>query len=275
MGRIGAHAAGVEAAVAVQGALVVLRGGEEFGGLAVAQGVEGDFHAFEQFLDDDARPGRAKGLADEDVLDGLVGLGHVAADEDAFAQGEAVGFDGAAPAQGGGEARGGGRIGEGAGARGGDAIFLHELLGEDLGGLEPGGLLVRAPDAQAILLEQIHDAQGEGVVGADDGEVGALFLGEGEQAGEVFGAEGDAFDGRAVLARRSWAMPALPGAHQSRVTCGDWASFHTRACSRPPEPMTRSCIGRIESGIATRRERILLISCWTFGGIRVNETPLN
>ena len=29
-------------------------------------------------------------------------------------------------------------------------------------------------------------------------------------------------------------MPALPGAHQRRVTCGDCASFQTRACSRPP-----------------------------------------
>ena len=41
-------------------------------------------------------------------------------------------------------------------------------------------------------------------------------------------------------------MPALPGAHHIRVTWGDWASFQTSACSRPPEPMTSSFI---EAGI--------------------------
>ena len=46
--------------------------------------------------------------------------------------------------------------------------------------------------------------------------------------------------GAEFLASRSCAMPALPGAHHSCVTCGDCASFHTSACSRPPEPMTRS-----------------------------------
>ena len=53
-GRIGAHAAGVQAEVAVQGAFVVLGRREQLGGLAVAERVEGDFHALEQFLDDDA-----------------------------------------------------------------------------------------------------------------------------------------------------------------------------------------------------------------------------
>ncbi len=44
-GGIGAHAAGVQAEVAVQRPLVVLGGREQLGGLAVAEGVEGDFHA--------------------------------------------------------------------------------------------------------------------------------------------------------------------------------------------------------------------------------------
>src|SRR5215470_7098787 len=37
----------------------------------------------------------------------------------------------------------------------------------------------------------------------------------------------------------SFAIPALPGAHHSFVTSGDAAIFHAKACSRPPEPMTR------------------------------------
>src|SRR4249919_831520 len=40
--------------------------------------------------------------------------------------------------------------------------------------------------------------------------------------------------------RGSFAVPALPGATSTSVTRGDCASFHASACSRPPEPMTRS-----------------------------------
>ncbi len=37
----------------------------------------------------------------------------------------------------------------------------------------------------------------------------------------------------------SFAMPALPGKHHSLVTSGEAAIFHAKACSRPPEPITR------------------------------------
>src|SRR5260370_24232877 len=51
-------------------------------------------------------------------------------------------------------------------------------------------------------------------------------------------------------------MPALPGAHHNSVTRGDRASFHTRACSRPPDPMTKSFIEtRIEAGNQAIRKR--------------------
>ena len=59
--------------------------------------------------------------------------------------------------------------------------------------------------------------------------------------------------GAEFFASRSCAMPALPGAHHSCVTCGDCASFHTSACSRPPEPMTRSFIKKLPADYAARR----------------------
>ena len=37
----------------------------------------------------------------------------------------------------------------------------------------------------------------------------------------------------------AWAIPPLPGAQNSSVTLGDWASFQQMACSRPPEPTTK------------------------------------
>src|SRR3954471_448124 len=41
----------------------------------------------------------------------------------------------------------------------------------------------------------------------------------------------------------SVAVPPLPGATNTFCTRGLCASFHASACSRPPEPMTRSFIG--------------------------------
>ena len=74
--------------------------------------------------------------------------------------------------------------------RGGrDAVFLHELLGENLGRLELRGFLVHAPDLQAVFLEQIHDAQRERIVRADDGEFNFLFLREGQQFRQIFRAD--------------------------------------------------------------------------------------
>ena len=45
-----------------------------------------------------------------------------------------------------------------------------------------------------------------------------------------------------LRARLSRAMPALPGAHHNFVMRGDCANFQTSACSRPPEPMTKTFI---------------------------------
>jgi hypothetical protein len=44
----------------------------------------------------------------------------------------------------------------------------------------------------------------------------------------------------ALTSPSSRAVPALPGATNTRETRGERASFQASACSRPPEPMTRS-----------------------------------
>ena len=51
----------------------------------------------------------------------------------------------------------------------------------------------------------------------------------------------------------SCAVPALPGAQNIRSTSGDCFSFHTSACSRPPEPMTRTFTAMIQT--SENRER--------------------
>ena len=70
---------------------------------------------------------------------------------------------------------------------------------------------------------------------------------------------------RPFPARRSRAIPALPGAHQSRDTRADWASFQTKACSRPPPPITSSFIGRdsirSSAGIENKFQRSRSSTC--------------
>mmetsp|Transcript_5369 Transcript_5369/g.14926 ORF Transcript_5369/g.14926 Transcript_5369/m.14926 type:complete len:209 (-) Transcript_5369:89-715(-) len=45
-----------------------------------------------------------------------------------------------------------------------------------------------------------------------------------------------------VVMLGSWLIPALPGAQNRVLQSGDWASFHARACSRPPVPTTSTFI---------------------------------
>ena len=67
--RIGAHAAGVRAGVAVADALVVLRGAEAAAAVvAVAEAEEARLLAVEEFLDHHLRAGRAEGAV-EAVVD--------------------------------------------------------------------------------------------------------------------------------------------------------------------------------------------------------------
>ena len=66
------------------------------------------------------------------------------------------------------------------GGRGRDPMSDHEFLGENLGGFELGGELGRPEDAEPVFLEEIDDAGGQCVVGADYGEVDLLLARKGE-----------------------------------------------------------------------------------------------
>ena len=71
------------------------------------------------------------------------------------------------------------------------AGFVHDFLGEGLAALEPGGGAARAEHEQAVLGEQIGDAGDQRGFGADDGQIDLLAAGEGQQAGEIVGCDGD------------------------------------------------------------------------------------
>src|ERR1019366_6047107 len=65
--------------------------------------------------------------------------------------------------------------------------------------LELRGFLVRPPYSQSVFLEQIHDAERERIVRANDGEVGFLFLRKREQLRQILRAEIHTLDQRRIF----------------------------------------------------------------------------
>ena len=90
-------------------------------------------------------------------------------------------------------------VGEGFEGGGGDAVALHETLGEILGAFELRGLARRAEDRQARRAEGIDHAGGERRFRADHGEGDLLVLGEVDE----FVDRGQRHVLEAVLARRA------------------------------------------------------------------------
>ena len=123
---VDAHAARVGAEVAVEGALVVLRGGQGHKGLAVGEGQKRALGALHHLLHDDGRTGVAEDTAEAlvDALEGLLGgLCH----DDALAGGKAVGLDHDGAANLLDIGRAGGLVGKAAVGGGGHAGARHEI----------------------------------------------------------------------------------------------------------------------------------------------------
>ena len=89
---VDAHAAGVGALVALERALVVLRGGHGAHGLAVGKGQQRALGANEHLLDNHGAAGIAKGAA-KALAHGLLGLLKFGRHDNALARGKAVGLD--------------------------------------------------------------------------------------------------------------------------------------------------------------------------------------
>ena len=59
---------------------------------------------------------------------------------------------------------------------GGDAVFLHELLREDLAALDDGGVLSRTEGSESLFLEPVDHAEHQRVVGRDEDDVRLQLL---------------------------------------------------------------------------------------------------
>ena len=172
---VDAHAAGVGALVALERALVVLRGSHGTHGLAVGKGQQRALGANQHLLNDNGVAGIAKGAA-KALAHGLLGLLKLGRHDNALARGKTVGLH---------DQRGTllahigksrGLISKRAVGSRRNARTLHELLGEQLGALHLGTLGTRTKAGNARRAHGIGYARHERSLGANHHESASVAL---------------------------------------------------------------------------------------------------
>jgi hypothetical protein len=182
--RVGAHPARVRPRVPVAHALVIASGGEAHGPRPIADREDGELLALEQLLDEE-RPA-------VDDLEGRVELLLAAADEHTLASRQPVRLD---------DTR---RPRDGEGLRRGHSGLDHQLLGEALRALDPGGGGARPEYGEPAAAQAVGDAADERRLRPDHDQIGVELTGQREQAVGVVGAHRMARPqlGNARIARR-------------------------------------------------------------------------
>ena len=172
----GAHAAGVQAGVVVVGPLVVHAGHHGLDHLAVGEAQHTDLRAGEELFDHDMVAGSAELLVQHDLLHAVGGLLLVLTDEHTLAQSQTICLDDDRVLSLGPDVvHDLGRVVKRLIPGGGNAVFLHQVFGEDLGSLDAGRCLVRAESRDTDRCQRIDHAQSQRVVLRDD-DVIELFL---------------------------------------------------------------------------------------------------
>ena len=158
-------------------------------------------------------------------------------DHDALAGGEAVGLEHRGVALDRGE-RLVDACARASSARSARPASRHRPLGELLRALERGRRRARAEGGDAALAQAVDEPEHERQLGADDDEVDALGRGGGrDEPVEVV--DGDVEQARVLRDAR-----VAGRAEQLDRRRGERASARTSACSRPPEPTTRTRVAR-------------------------------
>src|SRR5260370_17232698 len=129
------------------------------------------FSLLKKFVDHNLLTGESESLLDQNLLDHVACFSDIGTDQNALAQRQSIRLHRAMSIDRGSKLSGLLRTFKNSGPCCGNAIFLHKLLREDFGTLELRSLLVRSTNAESLLLEEVHDAKGQRVVGTDDRKV--------------------------------------------------------------------------------------------------------
>ena len=205
VGRDGAHAAGVQAPVAVQRALVVHAGHHGHDGFSVGKAEYRNLRPREKLLDDDTAARRAELPVLHDAFHSGQRRGLVLADQHALAQRKAVRLDDKRVLPVGAHiSRGLARVRKRLVGGRGDAVLLHQVFAEHLAAFQNGGGLVGAKGGNALFRQRVHHAQHQRVVRRDDHIIDALLHSKGHHARHVGGGDGHAHGvaGDTAVARR-------------------------------------------------------------------------
>ena len=192
VGSHGAHAAGVQPLIVISGPLVVHGGHHGHHGLPVGKGQDRDLRPGEKFFNDHP----AAALTEHALLHhgdhGLSGLLAGLGDDDALAQSQAIGLDHDGHFCRFQIAERRRRVVKALIGGGGDAIFLHQVLGKDLAAFDLGRRGSGAEAGNALLIQSVHRPQHQGVVRGNHGVVHLLLQGEGHNGRDILGPDGDA-----------------------------------------------------------------------------------
>ena len=144
------------------------------------------------FLDDHVVAGLAENMIFHHVPDGGLGLLPGLGDDDALAQRQTVGLDDGGDGSGVQIGKGGGHVAKNLVPGGGDAVFFHEIFGENLAALNDGSPGAGAEAGNFSRFQRVHAAQHQGIVRRDHGVIYLFLLGKGDDLVDFRCADGDA-----------------------------------------------------------------------------------
>ncbi len=218
----------------------------------VAEAEHREFLPGQPFLDDHRAAGRTERAAFEQCLDGCVGLGDRAADEDALAERQPIRLDRHLTAAFGGE--GARRLGVAEGAVGGrrDAGFQHQLFGERLAALDPTGRAVRPEHRHSPSTQHIAHAGVDGRLRTQHSEINFFRPCQLQQRSRVIGLHRD-------VARESGGA-GVAGRHQElaaerRLAALPGQRVLSRPSSNDEEPHGPSAVARQAPGVSVETGR--------------------
>ena len=136
--------------------------------LSIRKGQNADLRPGEEFLNDNVFAALAEDLVRHHGFDGVHSLFPGLGNDHTLAQGQTVGLDDRGDGGGFQILEGGGHIVEHFIFRRGDAVLLHQILGEDLAALDDGGIGPGTEAGNALGFQSIHSTQHQRIVRSND-----------------------------------------------------------------------------------------------------------